>query len=194
MKNNDATSTAADIAVNLVGRIVREFTFHHDDLKIWVELMGRVQIVYMQTHKADMPRVIGKQGAHRNALFNLTEMIGQRYKAELRFENVEPEAGEVERFKPFQAAGRWDSRPIVQLMKDCCQSIFQYETKVSITDSGHTPTSNLQVVVSNQENMQYTARAAEILKVLFNAIGKRHGRILLVDLISDKELERLQSK
>lgn len=187
-------NTAADIAVNLVGRIVREFTFHHDALKIWIEPMGRVQIIYLQTHQADMPRVIGKQGAHRHALFNIVEQIGLHYGAELRLENVEPAPGEAERFKPFAPAAKWDSRPVVQLLRDICKSVFNFETQVSIQDSPHTPTSNLQVVVAQGEHMQTAARVAECCKVLFNAIGKARGRILLVEMISQGELERIHNE
>jgi predicted RNA-binding protein YlqC (UPF0109 family) len=195
---NTPNSPAADIAVNLVERVLREITFHHDKLKVWVESMGRVQILYVQCHKGDMPRVIGKHGAHRNALFNLVEYIGLRYSTELRMENVEPQTGEVERFAPFVPSRTWDSGqkvhgPIVQLLRDFCQSVFAYETLVSITDSSHTPTSRLQVIVSDQEQMQRTVRIAEALKVLFNAVGKKNGRILLVDVIAQSEFDRMQN-
>jgi predicted RNA-binding protein YlqC (UPF0109 family) len=192
--NRNSTTPAADIALNLLGRIVRELTFHHDALKIVAEPLGRVQIIYLQTHKADMGRVIGGQGAHRIAMCSLVELIGQRYSTELRLENMEPELGQVERFKPFQPA-KWDKetrQSVIQLLKDICQAVFMYETRVEITDSDKTPNSYFQVIVSRQENMQRAAKVSEALKVLFNAIGKRHGRILLIDLVSDAELERLK--
>jgi predicted RNA-binding protein YlqC (UPF0109 family) len=190
MKDTYGGSVAANLAMNLAGRIVREYTFHHDQLKIWPEKMGQIEIIYMQTHRADMPRVLGGQGKHRHALYNLVEQVGLRHSTELRLENVEPEVGDVERFKPFQAAVRWDSKPIVQLMRDICKSVFLYETHVSLTDSQHSATSNIQVVVSNEERMQTAVRMSESLKVLFNAIGKRHGRILLVDVVSQAVLAK----
>jgi len=188
---NNANQNIADNTINLVRRIVREFTFDKDQLKLWKESLGRTNIINLQVAKSDMPRIIGKKGAHWHALFNLVEQIGLRHSIRLRLECREPEPGEIQHFPPFQPAPQWDSRPVVQLVRDIVQAVFAYPADVWLTDSAHSPTSVIQVVVRDQENRSVVDRVAESLKVLFNAVGKRHGRILLLEVITGSQADSI---
>lgn len=181
-KQAAVSNVAADVATNLVRRILEELTFHHDALSITVEQAGSIQVIYIRSNKSDMRRVIGKQGAHRNALVNLVEYIGLHYGTRLECHVLEPSESEVRDFEPFRAAHTWDSRGVIQLMRDICSSVFLYETKVELVDSATTLTSVMTVTVSSQEDRRPTARIAQSLQVLFNSIGKRHGRLLMVDV------------
>ena len=55
---NNANQNIADNTINLVRRIVREFTFDKDQLKLWKESLGRTNIINLQVAKSDMPRII----------------------------------------------------------------------------------------------------------------------------------------
>lgn len=182
MKTN--TKVAPEqLATELLTRIIKEITFHHENIRVTSSQLGRSHTLAIQVHKGDMPRVLGKSGAHIKALETLAAAIGASGGVTIRLRLLEPEVGEPDRYEQFRPAENWNSSHVVLLLSDLVEAIFG-SSKVEIFD-GEDCTSALEVTIATRENKAVIDAIGNALKVLFKAIGRANGRILTLDIATD---------
>jgi len=179
-------TTPEEIAAWLARRVLEEITFHKSDLHVTPTQVGRSCMIKVQVHKADMPRAIGSGGLHHRALDTLIAAIGIKYAVNMRVNLVEPEVGRPERYERFEASHNWNSEPVVALLRDICAAVFITSAEVSAHDAADA-TTNLEVTVSAREPRKIIEPIGKALQVLFNAIGKANGRIVLLDVAIEGE-------
>lgn len=177
-----ASKNPAATAIDIVRRIIGEFTYHPSDIRTAVQEVGHSMTVKLQVNRADMPRVLGKQGTHFRALESLVAAIGAKAGLTLRFQLVEPAVGMPDRYDPFTAKEEWNSANAVQLLSEIADATFMGKTSIRVID-GEDYQSSIELTLTAVEKRAIIDAVAGAAKVLFKAIGRAQGRFLVVDII-----------
>lgn len=179
------SSSGAQLAENIILRIVGAFTFHPDEQRIIVENLGDVCLMFLKLHQLDIRLAIGKSGKHYKALCSIVELISRKYGVQLQLEIPEHDQGPVQnasRWMPGVSA--WDAPTVIQLVKDVCTCTLDMGADVDIQDSAHSTTSVMKVRCHPKETLTIVDKLNSACQDLFLAIGRKHGRVLLLDMKS----------
>jgi predicted RNA-binding protein YlqC (UPF0109 family) len=180
------TNKPEQIAVELVNRILAEFTYEHEHRRVFAEAVGRSFVIKIQLHRADTPRAVGERGSHIQALDRVVAAVGNKSGVNMRAQLIEPEVGEKSQYGRFKPATNWNREGILKLLTDIGNAVFLGKTSVRLHEAGGTDiTSSVELHVERTENRQLVEVVAGALKILFNAIGKANGRLLFLDVVSD---------
>lgn len=175
------TNSSAEKTKQLLRRLISEFTYHPEALRIVSEPIGRMGKITLQAHKADTSRIVGERGSHIKALTAIVEAIGDKEGQPLIVELIEPVFGEPERFAKYKGAENWNGEKIRQLLQDVAAAIFRPEPKIETHSAGETTAMEILV---QQRSQSHRVDDLEIaLRALFNAIGKANGRKLHVSIL-----------
>lgn len=179
---------------SLFERLVKEITTNQDQVTVEALALATKTPIRIEVHPSEVGRVIGEHGAHFKALEKLCLAIS--YKTRQMFELLpmqEPEASVVPlRYGRFHGRDDWPKQKITKLLSDMAESVFKNEIAVDIT-------------VSDMKNFvsAYTIRVdrreeADVIKIiqpafttLFNAIGRVNGRVLIVEIVADKVVAKM---
>jgi predicted RNA-binding protein YlqC (UPF0109 family) len=172
-----------EICVDILTRILDQFTYHPENRKVWAAAVGRSWIIKIQLHRADTPRAVGERGSHVRALEMIAAAIGAKAGANIRTQLLEPEVGLPERYHKFKPMESWNSAEVKAIAEQIAEHAFVAPATVTIHD-GEDFTSTLEIVVDRSENKNLASTMQQAMQVVFNAIGKANGRILVVDVVS----------
>lgn len=173
------TTKQTDFLKTTLRRIIERFTIHHNLLAIETVSVGGVVNVFIQAHRADTSRLIGERGASFRALSTLVAALAgaDGYRAVLQ-PIAEPTAGEPEKFTRFVHNPGWDRECITRLLELLCNRIFEGRAAIEARDACN---QTIYVVRVPVDEMPECVRAiGSALHVIFNAIGKSNGRLIMV--------------
>jgi|SRR6266571_3947972 len=182
----------------LVTGLVSHLAQREKDLRIEVKPCGTMLSVWIGCHAEDAPRIIGKGGAHHKALARIVHAIGQKNKMLIKLEAIQAERLEVFEasmwgFKPNR---NWDKAGIKRLLLEACRMVFRNGDCVQVVGQDDDPQHQTMffVSVARNEPMELVLEMTNDLNTLFNAIGKRRGRLLQVGVVAELESETPQPK
>lgn len=175
------TGAGRKAAVELIQRIVKEFTFHHDTLAVSTEDVAGKCVVVIQAHAADTPRLIGGGGLNFKGLSVLVAAIGNRFKEKLLLKVADPVVGSKERYEKFHAVENWNREKIIGLLKDTCAVVFQHPVMINVGDLNR-ETSLITIQLSRLEDQRFVEPIGKALGIVWNAVGKANGRDLKLDV------------
>lgn len=170
------------VAADVVNKIITEYLFHLDDIQIEELHVGQTHLVAVQCNKADMPRIVGKGGAHATALQAIVAMIGEKSGNEIALHIVEPTKGIAERYGTFVPKTRWPGQQCADMIAYVAQHCLHDKPIVRIEDMPAFR-SKLTIEIPSLEDNNLVAMFYDAIKVLWNAIGKMKGRYLFVDVV-----------
>ncbi len=177
------TNNPQETCVNILTRILDQFTYHPETRKVWAVAVGRSWMVKLQLHRADTPRVVGERGSHIRALDTISAAIGAKNGVNIRTQLLEPEVGLPERYHKFKPAENWNTEAVTKLADDICASVFVSPYAVKVND-GADFTSTIEIQIDRSENKTLVDTIQKAMQVVFNAVGKANGRILFVDVVT----------
>ncbi len=179
--------------------LVTHLAQREKDLFVKVKPVASLVSVSIECHAEDAPRIIGKGGAHFKALTRIVQAIGSKNKLLIRLNAIEAErledsdAPSTWGFKPDR---NWDRAGIKRLLLETCRMVFRNGDCIQVIerdDNAQTLTMFF-VSVARNEPMELCLEMTNDLNTLFNAIGKRRGRLLQVGVIPEQEPETPQPK
>ncbi len=195
-KEQAVSSTAlpeqvAQLAQNLIGRILQEMTYHPEDFRFWIGAIDRfgqgapsgTPAIFLESHQADMPLIIGKGGAHTNAIKIIVRMIGLRYGVQMgwRADGVKP--GTAYEPRAIVVNPSLDIPYLTQLVKDICSATMKLPAQVEIKSNHLKCEANVFIRVNDNadpEARQVTDTLIESLRPLLTAIGCKNGYTILI--------------
>lgn len=180
---NNATP---ELARSIVERIVKEIALHTNDVRTSLESLGRVWMINVQVNRGDMPRIIGKGGAHSQALSTIIAAIAAKTGEQIRLSIVEPAVGVKDRYPSFAPNFSWNAAPAMTLLSDICDATLPGKSTIRNLDSVNMATV-LEVRVDPRVRFDILRGLQSALNTLFNAIGKANGRLLTVELLTPSE-------
>jgi len=163
----------------MVSKILSGIAIHKDSVKISVEQLARSAVICAQVHSADMPRAIGRGGAHIKALTKIVGDIGLTSGVPLKIRLLEPEAGQRDRYSPFQPKEEWDGKSAHELLTQVASAAISGGAVVERNDGANAVTEFVVKPMRRQPAREFEELIAA-LNVLWNAIGRAQGRIVTV--------------
>lgn len=173
--------------IALLRRILEGIVAHKKDLVIdYRKTLSRSMTITLQAHLADTARLIGEGALTYRAISALVGAIGGQRGIRINIPPVkEPVVGEPERYK-FTANPDWPKVEIAQLLEDTCKAVFCHPEVIAIAydHDDENITSTAEVTVSRSEPADVVSALKTALGRVFDAIGRNHGRLLVVDVIA----------
>lgn len=172
--------------IDLLRRILEGIVAHKEDLVIeHRKTLTSSMTITIQAHLADTARLIGEGALTYRALSALARAIGAQRGLRINIPPIrEPVTGEPERYK-FAANPDWPKAEIDKLLDDTCRAAFCHPEIIGIAydHDDENITSTAEVTVSRSEPAEVVAAMSASLSRVFDAIGRNHGRLFVVDVI-----------
>src|SRR6266550_4699768 len=182
------------LLTGLVGHLAQR----EKDLCIEVKPLAAMLSVSIGCHAQDAPRIIGKGGAHHKALARILSCIGQKNKVLVKLEAIQAERLKVSEASMwgFKSDQNWDKVGIRRLLLETCRMVFRDGDCIQIADRDDDAQMQTLffVSVARNEPMELCLAMTNDLNTIFNAIGKRRGRLLQVGVVPELEPETPQPK
>ena len=195
-KMNKAVFTAklCDLLRELLGQLV----MRPSDLRLESDTVTNTLTVSVSCHAEDAPRIIGKAGSHHKALLRIARAIGERERLRVYVEVSAPRMThqQIERREHwgFEPDPNWPRKGITRLLAQTCRMVFGDCMELESTDDEGQNKTMFAVSVSAHEPLELVLAMVSDLNTLFNAIGKRNGRLLQIDVTPKLEPEKKQPK
>lgn len=181
MKDIETKCTDAVVrsTAEMVSKILTGIAIHKESVKISVEPLARSVVICVQVHPADMPRAIGRGGAHIKALGKIVDQIGMTNGVPIKIRLLEPQPGERDRYLPFQPKEEWDGKSVHELLRQVASAAIPGGAAVERNDGVAAVTEFVVRPVRRQPAQEFGELIAA-LNSLWNAIGRATGRIVTV--------------
>jgi predicted RNA-binding protein YlqC (UPF0109 family) len=179
-------STRAEIEV-ILREIINGLIFHPGDLEMWVvEYPGLIN-VRLRAHAEDTARIIGDHGVIFKSLCKIAQAIAWNDRMRVAFSSVEtPIVGEPRPYPKFEAREDWPRKELKTLLLRTAKMAFEHESQIWLDDEAVSDEETVVMIhVAKAEQPSTIERVGESLAYLFNAIGRRNGRMLTVVVIPD---------
>ena len=99
-------------------KLVTELCNYPEHLTVKQNSLTRTTTINIQSHAADMSRIIGVNGQHMYAIRTIASAIGERHGIEVDVPNlVEAKVGTPERYGDFQGSNDWPKAKVLDLLK-----------------------------------------------------------------------------
>ena len=173
--------------VDLFKRVVAAMCDHPDSLVVTARPLRASVSVSVQAHAVDTSRLIGSGGQNYWALSTIASAIGARRKIRVKVPPIrEPVVGEPARFE-FKADPNWPRARILALLDETLAATFFHPVASNVDDDEEFFTTTVEVTMDRRERMGWVDRFGNALAIIFDAIGRTNGRVLMIDFIVDAE-------
>jgi predicted RNA-binding protein YlqC (UPF0109 family) len=179
--------THEDERADLISRLLEALIDNPRELNLdAMPLEGRVNW-WVKVNISDTGRIVGKQGAHMNALKVLVAAMGRRYEEDWRFEMNEPDPGE-RHDKPRVAQPRtYNSSDASLLLAELVRAILGHTPHIIVRDAHPDYTWSIEAEAVQDYETLVTAmpvmgrpdlapiQPVAALGTLWRAYGRQHG-------------------
>lgn len=143
-------------------------------------------VVSMRVHDEDVPRVIGRRGAHHRAIGQILSCIGRRHRVVITLTRLlEPVVGSSVRtfHPPFRMTKDWPKQEVRQLLQDVSTMCFgQVGVVFNERTDGH-----MDMIVAVEPGELHRALAlAESFQALFSSIATTNCGSMTVSFHAEK--------
>lgn len=171
----------ANDAVEFIRELAKGFTKHHRDLQIdGAELPSR-NVLTIQAHKADHPRLVGTQGVNIRALQTLIAAFGEKAAKLHTLTLLDPRVGQREESQPFAPDPKWKPKATMDRLRRTLDATMPCAYTIAHADVGELTTFEV-VPAENALPLIERGDYARALHVIFHAIGKNEGRQIHVEV------------
>lgn len=185
--NTNTKQPPAETCVNIIRKIAAELSLHRNHILVEQDSFDDLMI-NVQVHRADMGRLMGEKGVHKDAILAIAKRIGAKGRTNFNIQFLEPEIGEKDRFRGFQVVDPWDSTGVVTLFKELSNALLDYPSELKIRDGvkaediGKT---RIDILTHPRESDETMEELNVKLAPLFKAIGLANGRRLTARFVPD---------
>jgi predicted RNA-binding protein YlqC (UPF0109 family) len=179
MKTKAIEQLARDLASMMVS--------HPDDLIVDVRAHTATMSIAFQGHAADTNKLIGEGAANYRALVMVMRAAGAKLGVRVQVPPIrEPSVGLPERYR-FQPDPNWPEKLIERLARRTVAAVFEHEALIRVDAFQSEPdyTTTLEIFVSRSEKPELVTMLAGPLARLFDAIGRTHGRVVILTVIAE---------
>lgn len=163
---------------DMIMEVVKSITLHPNDVVASIEALREAVIICIKVHTGDMPRVIGKSGAHIRSLQRIVNAIAINHGKPLRLQLLEPDPGKRDTYGAFVPRKDWEREPVYRLLEEVVNEAIPGGATVTITETALATEFTIQPKFA-QPQAQFN-ELVEACNILWNAIGKAKGRIVTV--------------
>jgi predicted RNA-binding protein YlqC (UPF0109 family) len=150
------------------------------------------ELMTLEVHSADLPRVFGGQGRHIQALRTIFQFIGARDEHRVRLLLIEPHARVAGApLTPFVSNPDWKPEPVRVLLERVLNRVLAKPPQLDIY-SGEGMT--MIDIYADKDDEALCDGLTEYLKPIFHAIGKNQGRELFLESKQSIEIKRSKKK
>jgi predicted RNA-binding protein YlqC (UPF0109 family) len=193
MREQNQTTQQVEKVKGILGRIVEDIIFHADCLKIDDSTVGNLSIISILTHYADKGRVIGTDGKTFKALKVLVGHIGRNLGLQISLDRVGTSVdGPIDRYGKFKWKREWDRERILGLCLDVCKLLNRGSEDPVVDESSEekedgSATTIIKIILHGADGATRRAELQDAMFTIFNAIGRKNGRLLSVAFVSELE-------
>ena len=170
----------------LTTRLLRCLVRYNDALEVIADEGSNTVTVSIRCHYADMPRVIGRKGAHFKALREILTVIGRRSGRVVNVPRLMPAVvgiGQRDFHPPFKLNPNWPREEIGRLIHDTANACFGPVGFATVDrDTEH----RMFSIVTDAGSRAEATELAEAFQVLFSSIATSANGSLSVDLSSSR--------
>lgn len=186
--NRATTINQPDFYIAIIRSIYDRLLIHPEKIQIECGKQGPAQIDFLaQGHATDQGLMIGTAGNNIRALQKILEYVGRRAGMKIRLKILEAYTGtkQVQNRPPFDP--EWEAQdkhqPFAELLTDISAAIYGVPLEVM---SGHK-------LIKEEPSTEFTLDVREMpldlkdaLNTIFHAIGRAHGRNIVVKTRSEE--------
>lgn len=132
--------------------------------------------------------MIGTGGVNFKAIKTIVSIVGHHLGLQVLVPPImEPITGEADRHK-FRPDKNWPKDRICKLIESTARACVSHPDAVRLEESDCGDQSTMiEVTVSRSERQELVFRLREAFETIFDAVGKRNGRIIMVALMTDQD-------
>lgn len=184
---NGIEKRAADEIAGVLRRLIEGFAFFPNDIELSLTTHPYLVRVRIRANARDTAHIIGEEGFQFRSLCKISQAIGKQHGVRVSFSHVErPIVGSKAEYPKFISLPDWPRAKIKALALDTVKRCFVSGDLASIQDNDVSEEETIFVAhVSELENPRNVESLVGALGVVFNAIGRFHGRVVTLIVIPD---------
>lgn len=184
------TNDKDSLTISLIRDIIRCFAMHPEDVVLQIEEVGSLTVIKIKVHRADTPRILGRKALQWKALQAITRGLKHDH-GSYSIKLLEPTVGEPEKFQIFEPRENWNKVAIFSILSRLLDQLFGRAVIVCNESEDQTV---WDVSVELKEQPVRVEVLGEAIQILWNAMGKANGRILIVNVRREMESEPSQPR
>jgi len=173
-------------AIDLLRRLLTEMIAYPQELVIQHKAFATSVTITLQAHAADTKCLIGSFANNYRAITTTMLWIGARQGFRVTIPPIrEPVTGNADERYTFAANPEWPKVRLMALIHETAHALFDEPISFKVHDDDENYTTTVEIFVSRLQKPGLLVAIGPALETLFDAIGRKNGRILSVCLVPD---------
>jgi predicted RNA-binding protein YlqC (UPF0109 family) len=189
-KTRGATVNDKHPIADLLERLAGGMCHYPDALRFEHRFSPASATLTVRAHAADTSRLIGEGGKNYQALRTLMQAAGARRGLSVTLARfMEPVTGQPERHSATMTENPdWPREKLIRLLRDTLDAVFEFSDRIEVAEypEATAAMTTFEVYISPLEKPDLYDLLKEPLWRIFDAIGRRHGRVLNVTVATAK--------